>query len=213
MAGITMTGDWKKAAAIVSTMAVRFQRAVTQALVKEGQFLRGKIVQGIASGAPGGQPFAPVSSATLAIRSSRGFGGSKPLNVTGALRGAVTVVRVGGASPGGGIFVGLLRQGAAIGGKSPANLGEIHEFGREWVATPKQRRFLFAMLRNSGMEQQGPRLPGGRFYSGGGAGMRIRIPARPFMAPVFQKYAKPEDVKKRFWENVSKSMGYDLGGR
>lgn len=205
MSGVTLFGDWGKIAE-VATLGRRFQRSVDQSLDKEAQRLRGEIVKGIASGAPGGQTFKPLSPITLAIRRAQGFGGSKPLNVTGALRGAVTVKRVGQ-----GVFVGLLRQAAAKGAGSMANLGEIHEFGRTWTQrwTAKSRRWFFAMLKKGGgASLVGPRMKGGAFRSAAGT-VTISIPARPFVGPVFEQ--ERAGIVKRFWENVAKGMNLDLG--
>lgn len=208
-------GDWNKIPEVV-TLGVRFQKAVDKALLQEGHRLRGDIVKGIASGAPGGKQFAPLSPITLAIRKAKGFGGSKPLNVSGTLRGSITVKRLDGA-----VFVGLLRASAAT------NVGAIHEFGRTWTqtVTAKSRRFFFAMLKKangSGTRDAqgrylkrgsggggliGPRLKGGAFRSKTGT-VTISIPARPFIGPVFE--AERDQIVSRFWESVAKSMGGDL---
>lgn len=144
-----LIGDWEKAAKLADGLAGRFQKSVNAAVMAEGQYLRGQIVKGIRSGAPGGKQFAPLSPTTIAIRKFRGFGGSKPLVATGALVSSITATRTAG----GAVFVGLLRQAKSKGGKSLANLGEIHEFGASWTQTltPKARRFLFAALKASGM--------------------------------------------------------------
>src|SRR5262249_43934269 len=79
--------------------------------------------------------------------------------------------------------------------------------------TPKSRRFLFAILRQSAFALQGPRLPGGRFYSGGNSSgmVTITIPARPTFGPTWDAHGRPDDVRRRFWENVAKGLGYDAG--
>lgn len=204
MISIVLKGDWSKASAIVNRMNDRFKRATAQAMMKEAHRLRAKIVQGIAAGAPGGKAFAPLSPMTIAIRKFRGFGGSKPLIWTGGLRGAITVTKMGDA-----VFVGILRQAKHKSGKSLVNIGEIHEFGSRTFTVPftaKMRRFLFAAMRAAGMSK--PASKGG----GGKSALTIRIPARPFIGPVIETECRPEDVQKRFWDNVAKGMGYDLGG-
>jgi hypothetical protein len=201
-------GDWAKVAQITRTMRDRFEAAVRVALLREAQYLRGKMVTGIASGAPGGKPFAPLSPITLAIRKARGFGGSKPLIVTGTLRRSPSVVQVGGRGIGGAVFVGIHRSARGKNGKSLVNIAEIHEFGRSWKQklSPKARRFLFAMLRKAGLSQGGASK--GRFSSPGGSGtISINIPARPFVRPTFEMYAKPADVKRRFMANIADRMG------
>lgn len=140
-----LTGDWQKAAKIASGLQARWQKAVAQAVAQEAQQIRGDIVKGIRSG----KGFAPLSPTTLALRKAGGFGGSKPLIRTAALIGAITAVKAAG----GAWFVGLLRQAKSKAGKSLANIGAIHEYGASWsqTLTPKARRFLFAMLKKSGL--------------------------------------------------------------
>lgn len=260
MISVRRTGAWGEAARIALTMRARFINALEQAVMKEAHFIRGKIVQGIASQAPGGQAFAPLSPITLAMRKAMGFGGTKALIRTGALRGAVTAIRVPGSAPR--AFVGILRQakgkvgggggggggtskkprasapfkdktgrwrdtggrflrkseiaavksgkpgGGGGGGKGPpplVNIAIIHEFGASIPITDKMRRFLWAKLKSSGAKP-----PAGGGKSNGGS-RTIVIPPRPFIAPVVAAYAKPDDVKRRFYANVANSMNGDLG--
>lgn len=191
-----LVGDWAKAGKIVQSMDKRFAAAAEQAVLREGHMLRGKVIQNITSGGTlAGKPFAPLSPATLAIRRFTGFGGTKILMRTGALRNSVVVRKVGNA-----VFVGVMRTS-----KGKANIAEIHEFGAgpyTVVMTQRQRRFLMAALSSMG----GAPSPG----KGGGV-LVIRIPARPFLGPVFEKFAQPRDVAKRFWAHIAKAMGGDLG--
>jgi hypothetical protein len=39
----------------------------------------------------------------------------------------------------------------------------------------------------------------------------LQIPPRPFLAPVFEKFAKPEDVSRRFLARVARNLGGDFG--
>lgn len=211
-------GDWAKVAEITRAMRNRFEAAVRVALMREAHFLRGKMVSGIASGAPGGQAFKPLSPITLAMRKARGFGGTKPLIVTGTLRRSFSVVQVrGGTSIGGAVFVGIHRSARGKNGKSLVNIAEIHEYGRSWKQklSPRARRYLFAILNKTnigrgpaGRNAQG-RFTKGKYISrGSGDGMMsIHIPARPFVRPVFEAYAKPAEVRKRFMANIADRMG------
>lgn len=181
----------------------RFRAAAQKAVLREAHYLRGQIVKNITSqGALAGRPFKPLSPGTILVRRFRGFGGGKILMVTGALRNSITVKKMSG----GGAFVGVLRQSRSSSGTSLANVAEIHEFGAgpyQIIMTDRQRRFLMAALRTMG----GPSGPG---KSSGGV-LIIKIPARPFIGPVVEKFAKPEAVKKRFWADVSRLMGGDFG--
>jgi hypothetical protein len=196
--GLTLFGDWAKGVAILSDIETRFQKATEKAVLQEAHYLRGKMVQNITTGGQtAGQPFAPPSPTTLIIRRFLGFGGTKPLLVSGAMRSAITVIKTTG-----GVFVGIKR--AAKGTKGGVNLAELHEFGGgPWTRpmTPKQRRFLAAAFAAAGQ----------KFGQGGGGVLKIRIPARPFIGPVVDMFAKGPDVAKRFWASVAASMNWDLG--
>lgn len=203
MAGIRLFGDWEKAARILNGASERYAKAVERALLKEGHYLRGKIVAGIASGAPGGKAYLPLSPLTLAVRSQSGFGGTKPMNVTGAFRAGVVVVKEGSGLSAS-VFIGIKRGTRTKDGKDLLNLAELHEFGKTYTyqMTAKQRRFLFAMLRAAGTVSKG---------GGGSGGTTVTIPARPTFGPSFEAYAKPEDVRKRLLANIADGMGGDFG--
>lgn len=194
---VIKVGDWVKTTRILENASERYKKACDQAVLKEANYIRGKIVANLTSGgALAGQPFRPLSPSTMIVRSFLGFGGSKPLIVTGGLLGAVAVSKIGNAT-----FVGIRRTG---GGKGGANLAELHEYGGgPWThqMTDKQRRFLQAAFGNSGAASPGK----------GNGTITIRIPARPFVGPVIDRFAKPEDVRKRFFANVALSMGGDFG--
>lgn len=197
MIGVQLTGQWQKAGNILGKLDSRFEAAAMKAVLKEAHFIRMKVILNIADGgATAGKPFAPLSPLTLVIRRFRGFGGGKPLIVTGALRGSAVVMKLGG----GAVAVGMKR--ASAGG---VNLALLHEEGSDTTRkmTAKQRRFLAAAFRSAGL----------RFGDGGGGGgmLRIRIPARPYFGPVVEKFAKGEDVRARFWKNVSADLNGDLG--
>lgn len=204
MIQIKLVGDWSKAARITDSMGARFAKAQERAVLQEAHYLRGQIIKNITSGgALAGAPFAGLSPGTLVVRAFRGFGGTKPLIVTGALRNSVSVVKLSG----GAVFVGIRRGAAGKGGKGGANLAELHEFGGSWTQrmTAKMRRFLAAAFRKAGR-------PFGQGKGSKGAGVIVvRIPARPFVGPVVERFARPEDVKERFWKVVAAGMGYDLG--
>jgi phage gpG-like protein len=200
---VTKIGDWSLARRILSGASRRVKDAINKAVLQEAQFFRTKIVEGLRSGAPGGQAFQPLATTTLAIRRFRGFKGSKPLIVHGDLRNSIAVVKEGD-----GVFVGVLRTAKSRGGQSLANIAAIHEFGSRAIAvklTPKMRRFLHAAFRSAGLD-----APSGDRPSTGIA--VIRIPARPFLRPVFEEHGKPEEVSRRLLDRVAKLLGGDFGG-
>lgn len=192
--GVTLDGDWAKAARILGSAEPRVKRALQQAVLQEAHHLRKQIVVGLRSGAPGGKAFKPLSPLTLIIRRYTGRGGgSKPLNATSQLAGSVIVKPL----PGPGAFVGVLR---AAKGKRPANLAAIHEYGKTIRMTPRMRRFLGAIMRKAGL----PRQPGR-------GGALVVIPARPFIGPVIAKDGQQNLVAKRFWVNMARLLGSDFG--
>jgi phage gpG-like protein len=199
---VTKTGAWSAARKILESGAKRIREAESKAVVQEAQFFRTKIVEGLRSGAPGGDAFQPLAPTTLAIRKLRGGKGAKPLVRHGDLRNSITVVKEGD-----GVFVGVLRSAKSSGGGSLVNVAAIHEFGSRPIVlkiTAKVRALLHAAFRQAGLEQ-----PSGDRQSKGLA--VIRIPPRPFLRPVFEKYGAPDVVAKRFVDRVAKLLGGDFG--
>jgi hypothetical protein len=199
---VQKVGDWSLARRILSSASRRFKDAIDKAVLQEAQFFRTKIIEGLREGAPGGQAFAPLAPTTLAIRRFRGFKGTKPLIVRGDLRNSITVVKQGD-----GVFVGVLRSAKAAGGQSLVNVAAVHELGSRPIVlklTPKVRRFLHAAFRAAGLD-----APAGDRPSTGIA--VIKIPARPFLAPVFEAFGKPADVSRRFLDRLAQNLGGDFG--
>ncbi len=132
----------------------------------------------------------------------RGGKGTKPLIRHGDLRNSIAVVREGD-----GVFVGVLRSAKSSGGGSLVNIAAVHEFGSRPIVvkiTPKVRTFLHAAFRKAGLDEKS----GDRPSTGVAV---IRIPARPFLRPVFEKYGAQEEVAQRFVERVAKLLGGDFG--
>ena len=199
---LTRIGDWALARRLVSTAARRLKEATDKAVLQEAQFFRTKIVEGIREQAPGGQPFTALAPTTLAIRRFRGFKGTKALAVRGDLRNSITVVKQAD-----GVFVGVLRTAKGKGGASLVNVAAVHEFGSRPIViklTPKARRFLHAAFRAAGLD-----APAGDRPSTGIA--VIKVPARPFLRPAFEKWGQPADVSRRFLDRVARNLGGDFG--
>lgn len=200
---LKLTGAWAEASRVTSQMAEKFEKATDRALMQEANRLRGFIVKNITGGGgPSGAPFAALSPLTLIMRKfRRGFAGTKPLMQTGALRNSISVVKVGQ----GAVFVGVMRKSA-----KGVNVGEVMEFGSKGYTikmSPKMRRFLMKAFRSAGLVSSSGHGGGSK----GGGVLVIKIPARPFIGPTVAKEARPEDVKKRFWDSVAASMGGDFG--
>jgi len=212
--GVKLTGDWDKARAVFNNVSRgAFKRALGVALHREGLFLAGKIVEKLHSG-----DFQPLSRLTMAARALAGFGGSKPLNVSGALAGAVTVHPNSPTSLT--KFIGILRtarrkggQGRGAGGRftagagsNLANLGDIHENGRDFIVkmTDKMRKYLFGVLfPAAGIDTHG----GGGSHSTGY--ITVHIPPRPFVGPVFRQWTPT--TPERIMADVGRLLHGQLG--
>ncbi len=194
---IQKVGDWRLASQILGNAATHAARAFERAALAEAHFFERKLKEGIQSGAPGGQAYAPLSPLSLAMRRAQGFRGKKPLIQTGAMLRSIHVVKRGGL-----YFVGIDRSAKTADGAGIVEIAELHEYGASFVVewTPAARRYFFAMLREAGVAPQG----GG---SGGGLQVAvIKIPARPTFGPVMEAFGQPEDVKTRFEERVARIL-------
>ena len=202
MTDVKKTGAWKQAGKLLATAPRRLQAAFDNALLQEAQFLRTKIVEGIREQAPGGRAFTPLAPTTLAIRQFRGFRGTKALIVQGDLRNSITVTKDGDR-----VFVGVLRTARSRTGKSLVDIAALHELGSRPIVlrlTPRARAFLHAAFRHAGLDGPSAISPS--------IGIAVtQIPARPFLAPVFEKYAQPDQISRRFLERVAAQLSGDFG--
>jgi len=202
MIKVVKIGAWTRVAKLLAGAPRRVQAAIDKAMLQEGQFLRTKIIEGIREQAPGGRAFKPLAPTTLAIRKFQGFGGTKALLVHGDLRNSVTVTKDGDR-----VLVGVHRTAKGRAGQPLANIAATHELGSRPIVmrlTPKARAFLHAAFRKAGLDASGAGRP-----SPGIAVVQVR--ARPFLSPVFERYAQPDEVSQRFLERVAKNLNGDLG--
>ena len=197
-------GDWGKVRDILGNASKQINEAAKKALLQEGHFLRGEMVKGIRDQAPGGKAFKPLSPLTLAARRLNKFRGTKALMVRGDLRNSISVSFHRGT-----VFVGVLRTAKSKKGKPLINIAEVQEYGVIFALkiTPKMRKFL-AVLYREAYDERALALQswfrGGR--SMGKSMLVIRIPARPYVRPTFEKHAKPGDVRKRLEERMAKLL-------
>jgi hypothetical protein len=199
---VKKVGPWTKVGKLLAAAPRRMQAAFDKALWQEGQFLRTKIVEGIREQAPGDRAFAPLAPTTLAIRQFRGFRGSKALIVQADLRNSITVVRDGDR-----VLVGVLRTARNRAGKSLVDIAALQEDGSRPIVvhlTPRARAFLHAAFRHAGLDGPSSGQPGTGIAV-------IQIPPRPFLAPVFEKYAQPEQVSRRLLERAAAFLKGDFG--
>ncbi len=189
-----LIGDWALAKRVLTQAPDKIQRAYRKTLRREAHYLRAEMIRGITKQAPGGARFPPLSEVTLAIRKLKGFAGTKALIYRGDLRNAINVIiRKDDA------FVGVPRKARAKGMRSLIDVARIHEYGAGPFVIPKTRKmlnFLFAALKNAGIKPAGKGDKSGVIV--------ISIPARPFIRPVFEKYAKERG--KRFLQRLTKNI-------
>lgn len=186
---VQLTGDWKVALAKLQAIERKAKPALERAILAEAHEIRGEMVRGIDSGAPGGRPFAPHAPATPYLRLAAGAKGSKIEIASSTMRNAITVVRL----PSGGAFIGVHRSAP---GKR-LRIAEIQERGATIRVTPKMRRFLHARLRSVGA----PRA------ASGVAVVQIRIPPRPFIGPVVAKIQHSGQLQQRILQRVAGELG------
>jgi hypothetical protein len=190
MIDIRLVGDWQLADKILSVSSTQMQVAADMAIGQEAEFYVGKIKQYMRSGS-----FAPLSPNTLAV--AGGKSGGKPLFRSGDLRNAVTSVTTGD-----GTFIGVPRGAPGGAGKPMVNIARVHEEGATIVMrmTPAMRRFLHARLP----KRIGPSLPSGKFNSSSTGIIVIKIPARPFIQPIYDKFGP--GTEKRFVARLVKIL-------
>ena len=209
MAGVAigLTGEWAKASAILGTAPARLRLAMNRAVLQEAQFMRAEIVKGFRTQAPGGKKFEPLAETTLAMRRFTGFSGTKALLVRGDLRNSIKVVSRN-STLAAEAFVGVLRTAKSKDGKSLVNIAEVHEFGAGPYAievTPAMRRFLGMVFSQELGEREGG-------TGAGGTGIIIiKIPARPFIQPVIDKFFTGPKAAARFQKRVAVNMGGTFG--
>jgi hypothetical protein len=198
--------DWVKAK-IALGYGPRILTETRRAILRELQILRKIIVDEFRNEGYVGGKWPALSPTTIAIRRFEGFKGTKIMQVTRDLVGSISVVEV----PGEGAFVGVARSKSRKDGQDPVNIAKAMEegFSSRQTMTARQRRYLMAALSAAGLEP-----PAGRAPVAGGSGATtivIRVPPRPFLGPVFDEFAKPEDLELSIASRVTEALGGLLG--
>jgi hypothetical protein len=196
---VTKTGDWAQARHLLQTMPYKLKTTVSIAFRQEAELLRKQIVQGLTKQAPGGKSFKELSVFTLAARRLKNFKGTKALIRRGDLRGAISVIVRGEEA-----FVGVPRKARDKDGNPVIDIAELNEFGSKPIVipiTPKMRRYLAVLFKEAG-ETAGS--SGGKGGSGKGV-VVTRIPARPFLKPVFEKFSI--GAEQRLLQRIAHQLG------
>lgn len=190
--------DWRKIQVALQDAPKVLQDAFRKAALQEGEFLRKRVIEAFQKGGPEGQKWAPLSRLTIAVRTLLGNKKRKLLIGSGDLRNSIKVIASGsGANVI--VFIGVSRSTARKDGKDNVNIASIMEYGAQFTVrmTDKQRRLLFAAFRLARISKPKSKPRGKIMPKGGGTLLHITIPPRPFLAPVFDRYAKPDDVNDR----------------
>jgi hypothetical protein len=196
---LSFTGDWKELKSTLRDTPKAIKRMVRVGPRSEAKYFQDKIVSGICKQAPGGKKFRPLSPSTLVARRAAGVGGDKALISTGEMVDSIRVKAVGK-----GFFVGVPNR--TKGGRNLAEVAAIHENGAGPFVikmTPKMRAFIFGVLAKGS-----PRSGGGGSKPGF---VVMRVPARPFIKPTFDKYGKRVLMYRRVMGMLSRLMRGRLG--
>ena len=200
---------WRKVRATLA-LGQDIDRHVKISVLAELQYLRKRVLEVFKNEGPPGSKWPALSPITIAVRSFEGFKGTKILQVTRDLMGSISVIPDGEL----GGFVGVARTKARKDGQDPVNLARLHEQGATFAhtVTPAQRRYLFAALAAAGLNTAPP-AGHARSFDGPvtGTTIVIKIPPRPFLGPVFDVYARPEDLALSIVRRVCKKLGGQLG--
>ena len=191
-------GEWKAVLSTLKNAPRDFKNAKRVALLQEAEFYRTQLVRGIRSQAPGGKTFVPLSPTTIALRKFFGFRGTKALVRRSDLVNAITVHELHDAEDS--VFVGVQRNAKNEKGESLVDIAKLNEYGSKPIVikiTPKMAALLHMAFRKANL--LGPLRPSTGVIT-------VQIPARPFMGPVFEKFAEPTEASKRFAERFQKAM-------
>lgn len=203
--GLSNPEQWERAISLTAGAGERIKAAMTTALFQEAHHLRAVMVAQFDNGvAADGTPWKPLSPLALAVRRFTGFAGTKILVRSATLRNNISVIPVAD-----GFFIGISRKARRGDGKDPVDIAKVQEGGASFTMTmtAKQRAFLFAAIAKAGLS----RTSSGKRGAGGGPWtVTITIPARPFIAPVFDSINQSA-FESRIRDRMAKLLGGDFG--
>lgn len=202
--GLSNPEQWERAISLTAGAGERIKAAMTTALFQEAHRLRAIMVAQFDNGvAADGTAWKPLSPLALAVRRFTGFAGTKILVRSTTLRNNISVIPVAD-----GFFIGITRNARRGDGKDPVNVAKVQEEGASFTMTmtAKQRAFLFAAIAKAGLG----RTSSGKGRGGGPWTVTITIPARPFIAPVFNSIDQSA-FESRIRDRMAKLLGGDFG--
>jgi len=185
MASKTLIGHWKDANNLLGEFSSRLHKATEVAMKSTAINLEGTIKKGIRDQAPGGVKFKAPSKMTLASREFSGKKGrTKALIVDSDLLNSITHKADADSA-----FVGIKRSARSKkgDGKKMINIAEIQEKGFGPIVipfTPKAKRYLFAMMKATGMAVKAKSVSTGT----GKNVIIVYIPPRSYLVSTFKKW-------------------------
>jgi hypothetical protein len=194
---IKLYGDWHNATSTLTNYSQRYGKVANQAVYQEALYLAGEVRKGIIKQRPGkGPPFLPLSKWTIASRQLKNFSGTKALIHKADLLNSIDAHKIGNQ-----VLVGVLRTATNSRGGSLVNIGYVQEFGSRPIlihVTPKMARYLFVLQKKLGITH-GKKEPG---ETHGAKILVIKIPARPFLRPVWDALCGQKDIGKRILDRM-----------
>jgi hypothetical protein len=183
---IEKSKEWKQAQDILNKATNLIREAVDIIPRREAEFFKDQIKDGIMTQAPGGKHLKPISPATKLARRALGISGDKALISRGELMNSISLRRDGKSW-----FVGIPKK--RKGRTTLAQAAQIQEEGYGPVAikmTPQMRKFLFGVVFKNSPNK-------GNNAEGGDSFLIIKVPPRPFIKPVFDKYGSKDQALPR----------------
>ena len=174
MGAIERYGAWDKVKAMLARASATLMPTAEEVLAEEAEFARDRIREELTS-----QRGAARQTGTRAVQQLRGQQHTFDASVIATRRRR------------GSVFIGIPLSAKTRDGKSAARVAAVREHGAGPFAvkiTPKSRRFLAMAFRRYGMP---PKLARGRGFA------LVRVPERPFMAPVWQRYYAGRGLRTR----------------
>ena len=202
---VKMIGPWHRVGAQIAAASKpsTWRAAMDRAMGQEAHRLHRIIVKAFNAQGPKGKKWKPLSNMTIAMRRVQNFRGRKALMRGGDLRRSVKVVKEGHVW-----FVGVHRSAKGSNGVDLVDIASVHEHGSKGdiriTVNDKVRNFFLAMHLKSTTPAQRKRMAKAKRKGGKGPRLKfaimplkpstttlvIRIPARPFIGPVWDAEEK-----------------------
>jgi hypothetical protein len=212
--GVSLYGPWGPLGAFLQKASVhaRWERALDRAIGKEAHKIAKMISDTFNAQGAKGKKWKPPAAGTLLMRRAKGKRGrTKALMVYGDLKGSIKVKHAGSTE----WFVGIHRSAKGKrGGKALANVGAIHEFGAPRFEIPVTRKmrayFWYLHIKTRGAWRPGTGRKPPKFMvmpiHPGKTEIRMSIPARPFIRPVWD--AEKEESGNRIVKQTLVEIGW-----